>query len=157
VYVAAKLGTPAVFTIIGNGIAMIGTGLLSTFTPTTHTSVWVGYQILSGLGRGMTLQQPINAVQHALTPSTMAVGTSSVLFCQFFGGAFFLALAETDFSSSLRSGLKQYAPSVDVELIFEVGASGVRKSVTSEQLPEVLTAYNQAIRNTFVSVETLPK
>lgn len=124
---------------------------MTTFTPTTKTGVWVGYQILAGFGRGMTLQQPINAVQHALDPSTMAVGTSIVVFCQFFGGAVFLALAETDFSSSLREALRKFAPDVDAGLIFEVGATGVRGAVSREQLPGVLVAYNRAIKNTFVS------
>ncbi|KAE8443873.1 hypothetical protein EG329_001282 [Mollisiaceae sp. DMI_Dod_QoI] len=146
---ASKLGSPALFTIIGNGIATIGCGLLTTFTPSSSTGVWIGYQVLAGVGRGMTLQQPINAVQHTLDSSKMAVGTSMVVLSQFFGGALFLALAQTDFSSSLRSALTQYAPGVDATLISQVGAAGVRGAVTSAQLPGVLMAYNQAIRNTF--------
>lgn len=146
-----KIGTPTIYTLLGNGIAMIGAGLMTTFKPSSSTGVWVGYQILAGLGRGLVNQQPINAVQHTLDQSKMAVGTSLVVFSQFFGGALILALAETDFSSSLRSALKEYAPSVDPALIFDVGATGVRKAVTSEQLPGVLMAYNQAVRNTFVS------
>ncbi|KUJ10554.1 MFS general substrate transporter [Mollisia scopiformis] len=147
--IAGKLGTPTIFVLVGNLITTVGGGLMSTFNTSTRTGAWVGYQILTGFGRGMTLQQPINAAQHALDPSTMAVGTSLVIFCQYFGGAVFLALAETDFSSSLRSALREYAAGVDSALIFEVGASGVRAAVTSEQLPGVLKAYNEAITNTF--------
>jgi len=104
----------------------------------------------------MTLQQPIVAIQRSLDPSRMSVGTSLVVFCQYFGGALFLALAETSFSSSLRSALKQYAANVDVALLVDVGAAGVRKAVTSQELPGVLKAYNQAITNTFVSLSSLP-
>ena len=100
----------------------------------------------------MTLQQPINAVQQTLDPAKMAVGTSIVIFCQFFGGALILAVAEVDFSTSLRSALKQHAPGVDANLIFDVGAAGVRDAITSEQLPGVLRAYNQAVVNVFVSL-----
>lgn len=124
---------------------------MSTFTPSSHTATWAGFQVLAGLGRGMTLQQPINAVQKTLDPANMAVGTSIVVFCQFFGGALIIALAEVDFSASLRSALKKYAPGVDANLIFDVGAAGVRGAVTGEQLPGVLKAYNQAIVNVFVS------
>ncbi|TVY38954.1 Efflux pump [Lachnellula occidentalis] len=147
--VAAKLGTPGMFSILGNGIAAIGGGLMGTFTPSSHTAAWAGFQVLSALGRGMTLQQPINAVQQTLEPAKMAVGTSIVVFCQFFGGALILAVAEVDFSASLRSALKQYAPGVDAEMIFDVGAAGVRDAVTSEQLGGVLRAYNQAVVNVF--------
>ncbi|TVY39370.1 Efflux pump [Lachnellula subtilissima] len=145
--IGAKLGTPAIFSILGNGISAIGGGLMGTFTPSSHTAAWAGFQVLAGLGRGMTLQQPINAVQQTLDPAKMAVGTSIVIFCQFFGGALILALAELDFSTSLRSALKQYAPGVDANLIFDVGAAGVRDAVTNEQLPGVLKAYNQAVVN----------
>ncbi len=147
-----KTGSPAIYTMVGNSLATIGGGLMSTFTPSTHTGVWVGYQVLAGAGRGMTLQRPVNAVQHILDPSQMSVGTSMVLFCQFFGGALALALAETDFSASLRSSLKTYAPGVNATLIFDVGASGVRDVVSSEELPGVLRAYNHSIMNTFVSL-----
>ncbi len=139
-FTASKLGSPALFTIIGNGIATIGCGLLTTFTPSSSTGVWIGYQVLAGVGRGMTLQQPINAVQHTLDSSKMAVGTSMVVLSQFFGGALFLALAQTDFSSSLRSALTQYAPGVDATLISQVGAAGVRGAVKSAQLPGVVMA-----------------
>lgn len=65
-----------------------------------------------------------------------------VIFAQFLGGAFFLALAETDFSTSSLSALKQHAPEVDAMLTFDVGAAGVSTAVMSEQLSGVLKAYN---------------
>jgi hypothetical protein len=101
----------------------------------------------------MVLQQPVNAIQQALLPAKIPVGTSIVVFCQFFGGALFLALAQMDFSSSLGVSLREYAPGVNETLINSVGATGVRGAVTAEQLPGVLRAYNQAVRNTFVSLE----
>jgi len=129
---------------------------MSTFTPTSRAGIWVGFQILAGVGRGTTLQQPVNAVQQTLDPSRMAVGTSIVVFSQFFGGALFLALAETDFSSSLSSALKEFAPGVNETLIFNAGATAVREVVTSQQLPGLLKAYNQAVMNTFVSHSIFP-
>lgn len=145
------MGGPAIFSIVGNAISAVGGGLMGIFTPSTHTGAWAGFQVLAGLGRGMTIQQPVNAVQHTLNPSQMSVGTSMIVFCQFFGGALVLALAETDFSSSLRSSLTKYAPSVNATLVFDVGAAKVREAVTSEQLSGVLIAYNHSITNTFVS------
>jgi hypothetical protein len=99
----------------------------------------------------MVLQQPVNAIQQTLPPAKIPVGTSIVVFCQFFGGALFLALAQTDFSSSLGVSLREYAPGVNETLINSVGATGVRGAVTAEQLSGVLKAYNQAVRNAFVS------
>lgn len=85
----------------------------------------------------------------------MSIGTSIVVFCQFFGSACGLALAETDFSSSLKSALRKYAPGVNAELVSELGAVGVRGAVGTEQLPGVLKAYNEAVTYTFVSSSRL--
>ena len=149
------MGTPTSHTLIGNAIAMIGAGLMTTFQPTSSTGVWVGYQTLAGLGRGLLNQQPINIVQETLDQSKMAVGTSLVVFCQFFGGALVLALAEMDFSSSLRLAPRERAPGIDPAVIFTAGATGIRKAVTSGELVGVLKAYNEAIVNTFVSYLSL--
>ena len=124
---------------------------MSTFTPFSRTGMRVSYQILSGIGHGITLQQPIIAVQQNLESSKISVGIAMVVFCQFFSGALLLALAETDLSSTLKLALVQYAPSVNATLVFDAGATGVREAVTSDQLPGVLAAYNRAISNTFVS------
>lgn len=144
------MGNPAIFAMLGNALATVGGGLMSTFTPSTHTGIWAGYQILAGFGRGMTVQQPVTAVQHTLPVTTMSIGTSLVVFSQFFGSACGLALAETSFSSSLSSAVTKYAPGVDINLISQVGAAGVRSAVSSDQLLGVLKAYNEAVTNTFV-------
>lgn len=96
------------------------------------------------------MQQPVNAVQHILPTSKMSVGTSMVVFSQFFGSGLFLALAQTDFSNSLSSSLAKYAPGISVTLVSEVGGTGLRSAVSGSQLPGVLEAYNHAIINVFV-------
>lgn len=129
---------------------------MTLFTPFSSTGVWVGYQVLAGVGRGITLQQPILAVQQNLEPSKIPIGVAMVVFCQFFGGALSLALADTDLSSSLRSALSEYAPNANATLIFNAGATGLRAVIAIDQLPGVLLAYNKAIINTFVSFIILP-
>lgn len=47
---------PTPYATLGSALGAIGTGLLTTFTPSTGASKWIGYQILIGAGRGMVLQ-----------------------------------------------------------------------------------------------------
>lgn len=43
--------------MVASGIlAAISSGLLATFTPYTSVGKWIGYQILSGSGRGLGMQ-----------------------------------------------------------------------------------------------------
>jgi hypothetical protein len=149
------LGYSTPFAIFGHALAAIGGGLTTTFSPSTSTGAWVGYQILTGYGRGISVQQPILAVQHTLPLSQMSVGTAVLVFAQFFGGALFLAFADADFANSLGPALHKYAPGVNETMIVVVGAAGLRDAVTSQQLPGVLMAYNEAIMHTLVSSSCL--
>lgn len=148
----AKKPNTSLFMFIGNSIAAIGAGLMTRFVPSSSVGVWVGYQVLSGFGRGITQQQPILAVQQGLEPTKSPIGVAMVLFGQFFGGGVFLALADTDLSSTLISSIPEYAPGANVTAIIDAGASGVRDVVTPEQLPGVILAYNKAVDNVFVSL-----
>lgn len=150
--IVPKIGYYAPFAIAGNGLSAVGCGLLTTLVPSTPTATWIGFQILTGFGRGLSMQQPLTAVQTMLPQSQIAVGTTLVIFVQYFGGAVFLACAQTIFSASLGPALGKWAPDVSKELVVSVGATAVRGVVTKSQLPGVLMAYNQAVVHTWVSI-----
>ncbi|OAP64273.1 hypothetical protein AYL99_00245 [Fonsecaea erecta] len=135
--------------LFGCVLTSIGSGLMTTFTPSTGAGPWIGYQILAGTGRGSVVQMPVTAIQNLLPPKQISIATSQIFFWQYLGGAIFLAVAETIFTNSLRSSLKTYAPGVNPELVIDVGAAAVRSSMSSGQLPGVLRAYNHAIVSTF--------
>ena len=148
-FLVGRLGYYLPWAIISGVLVSIGSGLFTTFTTSTSTGKWVGYQILTGAGRGCVVQMPIIAIQNALPPSQISVGMSLVVFFQTFGGALFLAVADTDFTSSLVKALNNISPPVNTEAIIVAGATGFRKILTAENLPPVLEAYNQALVNTF--------
>jgi hypothetical protein len=84
-----------------------------------------------------------------LTPATVAIGQAFIIFQQTFGGAFFLAIGQTLFNSSLGEALKNYAGGVDAQAVIHAGASGVRNVVSAQDLPFVLKAYNESVRQEF--------
>jgi hypothetical protein len=92
------------------------------------------------------------AVQAAVPASQISLGTGLVIFSQFFGGAIFVAFAQTTFTNSLGPALKMFAPSVDAEFVINVGATSLRDSVPVSELHGVLMAYNQALMHTLVSL-----
>jgi hypothetical protein len=77
------------------------------------------------------------------------VGTAFIIFQQTFGGAFFLAIAQTLFNSSLGTALREFAPLVDAEMVIHAGASDVRNVVTGPELPAVIRAFAEATRHEF--------
>jgi hypothetical protein len=74
---------------------------------------------------------------------------SILVFCQTFGGAVFLSVAELIFSQGLISGLQEYAPTVNPEIVIKAGATAVRSVVSPANLPAVLRAYMVGIDRVF--------
>lgn len=69
--------------IIGGGVlTTIGTGLIFTLGLTSPPSMWIGYQILAGIGAGLGLQVPIISAQAVVEPIDISSITAIVL-CKF--------------------------------------------------------------------------
>ena len=88
------------------------------------------------------------ALRHLLPPSQIAVGMSVLVFCQSFGSATLLAVAQTDFINSLRRLIPKYVPGANMEAIVGAGATGFRNVVSGDQLG-VIRAYSGAIDRVF--------
>jgi hypothetical protein len=93
--------------------------------------------------------QTIIAVQTHLPPATVPIGQAFLIFLQTFGGAFFLAISQTLFNSSLVEALRKYAGGVNAQAVIVAGASGVRDAVSAQDLPSVLRSYNEAVNHEF--------
>ncbi|KAH6617164.1 major facilitator superfamily domain-containing protein [Chaetomium tenue] len=137
------------FAMLAAVIGSISNGLYSTFSPTTPTGKWIGYQILNGIGRGVGMPMAILAVQAALSPADLAMGNSVVIFVQSLGTAITLAISDAIFHGSLQSELPKQAPLVDVTAIIAAGATGFRSIVEEQDLPGVLAAFSISISRVF--------
>ena len=82
-------------------IMPIAIGLLSTFTPSTPSSQWIGYQALFGFGVGCGIQQPLLVIQTVLPEADVPVGTSLMTMTQALFGAVFVAVAHNVFENVL--------------------------------------------------------
>ncbi|MCJ1356954.1 MAG: hypothetical protein MMC33_006950 [Icmadophila ericetorum] len=139
-----RIGYYLPFGVASGVLTIIGSGLLTTLTPTSPNGKWIGYQILQGAGRGFGLQIPILAVQNNSNKGEVSILTALVVFSQQFGGAVFLSLAQVIFGTSLRHNLAFYAPDVNAEAVITAGATAVRSAVSAASLPGVLLAYTKA-------------
>lgn len=64
-----RVGYYLPFIIAGTVMTSIGTGLISTLISTSSTGKWVGFQIIAGVGRGLTLQMASLSSLPASVPS----------------------------------------------------------------------------------------
>ncbi|CAG8951101.1 hypothetical protein HYFRA_00006499 [Hymenoscyphus fraxineus] len=148
-----KMGYYLPFSIASSILMAISAGLITTLSVGTSTGRWIGYQIIGGFGQGLGMQMPYIAIQHSIPQQHNAVALALIVFMQNLGGAVFLALAQTIFTTDLRSGLARFAPTVDVGLVEAAGATGFRGLVDSVEVIGVLEAYDEAVtRNFFFAV-----
>ena len=57
-------------------IFTVGSAMIYTLKVTSGTGVWIGYQILAGVGAGACVQIPFIAVQVVLNEKDMPVGNA---------------------------------------------------------------------------------
>ncbi|KAF3761297.1 MFS general substrate transporter [Cryphonectria parasitica EP155] len=130
-----------------------GAGMITTFALDSPVRVWLGYQVLAGLGIGVGFQLGILVVQAVLPPEDIPVATACVQFFQSFGGAIFIAVAQTVFQNGLVDGVKRGAPGLDPQIFINSGADQVREILQSMGMEQyttaVLEAYLSGLRNTY--------
>jgi hypothetical protein len=147
----SRIGYFAPFAILGCAFAAVGSGLLTTLTPNCSAGKWVSYQIVACLGRGLVMQQGLTAIQAALPPSMLPIGSAFVTFITLLGGTIFISLGETLFTNQLNTALAHFAPTVDAKNLLAVGATAFRTVVAPNEVPGVLLAYNKSLTRVFVS------
>lgn len=131
----------------------VGAGMITTFGLDSPIRVWLGYQVLCGLGIGVGFQLGILVVQNVLPAEDIPVATACVQFFNSFGGAIFIAVAQTVFQNGLIEGVEASVPGLDPRIFINSGASQVRQILQAmgmEQYTDaVLTAYLSGLRNTY--------
>ena len=137
--------------MIANGIIMsTGAGLITTFTPSTTHSKWIGYQIIFGFGLGLGMQQANLAAQAVLSRRDASTGIALIMFCQQLGGALFVSIGQNVFSNELIKGLGRIS-GINPATVVKTGATEIKNVVAVGSFNEVLVAYNGALTKTFTA------
>jgi hypothetical protein len=106
-----------------------------------------------GLGIGSGFQIGVLVVQTVLPIEDVPVATACVQFFQAFGGAIFIAVAQTVFQNGLINGVLRDAPGIDPAIFINSGASQVRDILImmhrEDAITAVLEAYMTGLRGTY--------
>lgn len=139
-----RIGYYTPFMILGSTFMAIGAGLLTTWNVDTKNSLWIGYQIILGLGVGWTMQQPNLAIQTILAKNDVPVGTAVLSLFQTLGGAVFAAVGQNLYISKFSSGLERIG-GLDPKRILSSGATELTKNVPTAIQRQVLDVYNTSL------------
>lgn len=67
------------FMWVGAAVFTIGAGLLYSLQVSSYAGKWIGYQLLTGIGAGASVQIPFIAVQVVLSAKDMPTGSAFIL------------------------------------------------------------------------------
>ncbi|KAL5120374.1 hypothetical protein ACEQ8H_001664 [Pleosporales sp. CAS-2024a] len=118
---ASKSGYYVPGLILGSCILMVGAGLITTWSATVGSGRWIGYQILTGLGLGLTLQGPNIAAQCILSKQQVSIGLAVINLTNFLGSTIFVTVAQTLLQNRLVAKLQPLLPGVDLSEIANSG------------------------------------
>lgn len=126
----------------------VGAGLIYTLNIGSHSGAWIGYQVLAGVGTGLTIQIPIIVAQGTSTPADVSSVSSIILFFQTLTGAIFISVAQVLFSNKLLQEVKQNVHGVSPALVVATGASDLRK-VFPAHLQAILRSYMAGLKDSY--------
>jgi EmrB/QacA subfamily drug resistance transporter len=139
-----RIGYYTPFMIVGSSLMAVGTGLITTWDMNTGSSMWIGYQVIIGLGVGCTMQHPNLAVQIVLPKHDVPTGTAVLSLCQTLGGAVFTAVGQNLYIDKF-SGSLQRIGGLDPKHVLHGGATDLTHAVPAALRSRVLEAYNNSL------------
>jgi hypothetical protein len=141
--------------VVGGAMTTVGMGLIYTLQIGSKSSHWIGYQVLAGLGTGLAFQIPQIVAQSICEPSEVSQYTAISLFFQMMGGTFFVSAAESVFSNKLVKHLAVNVPSIDPQVIVNLGATGFRQALPASVIPGILQSYEESLHPVFIMATVL--
>lgn len=127
----------------------IGSSLIFTLGPESSTLQSIGYQILIGIGLGLSIQLSIVVCQNVVPASDLTRANTWALWTQLLGGAVVLAVAQSAVSNRLLAVLPEFAPTVSSAAVLEAGPGNLRAELGAEQIGGVVRAYMSGLKIAF--------
>ncbi|KAJ5651367.1 uncharacterized protein N7484_005090 [Penicillium longicatenatum] len=150
-FLVSKTGNYTINIWVGFAIWAVACGLLSTISPTTSIGRLVGYQILSGIGSGQTLQTNLVAIQANVQRKEMAVATATRNFLRLLGGTVALSACSAIINNTVRTGLSSTVSSAALSKIISdpTQISSRSLGITAAQRSAATQAYTHGIQNIY--------
>ena len=134
---------------LGAAVFTVGSGLLHTLARSSPMKEWFGYQVLGGIGYGVTVQIPFFAIQVVLSQVDIPSASALIALSQSLGGAVGLAISQNIFQSSLKSHLGRIR-GIDQQGVVASGGVGLDGIVQAQYLDPVRDAFGAAIADAFL-------
>ncbi|KAK8070643.1 MFS transporter [Apiospora hydei] len=131
-FIVSAIGYYTPHMLVGSTLMGIGFGFLTTLTPASGPAAWIGWQVMFGIGMGLSIPQPWSAIQTALGANEVPLGMSAVSFAISIGAALSTSVSQNVFTNLLRRGLRD-VPGIDVDALIHQGATELLKGIPDSE------------------------
>lgn len=135
--------------LAGSALTTLGAGLIYTLTASSPSAEWIGYQVLGGIGTGVSLQIPIIVAQGTSRPEDLSSATAIILFFQLLAGAVFISVAQALFANELLASVANNVVGVEPGFVVATGATELREVFAPELLPGILRSYMSGLKDAY--------
>ena len=136
--------------LAGTIFMAVGAGLMTGLYLDTPPAQWITYQVLLGLGAGLSFQQTYTAVQTVLPEKHIATAIVVLSFTQELGAIVALAIAQNLFLFLLTAKLQFQIPGLEPKDVLEHGTVNLPSLVAPQYRERVLDALNESLFAVFV-------
>jgi hypothetical protein len=136
--------------LVGGILATVGNGMIYTLGVNSPSSEWIGYQVITGVGVGMSIQVPIIVGQAVVEPTDLSSITAIVMFFQTLGGAVFIQMGQSLFSNKLVKVIPDNVPNVNPALIVGTGATELRDVFDKELIPGIIRSFLAGLKDAYI-------
>jgi MFS transporter, DHA2 family, glioxin efflux transporter len=137
------------FMVIGSVLTTIGAGLVFTLDIGSSSGKWIGYQVIAGVGSGLSFQVPIIVAQGVADPADVSSISAIILFFQTISGAVFISIAQVLFTNKLLQQVAATVQGVNPAMVVITGATELRTKWHGEKLMGILRAYMSGLHDAY--------
>ncbi len=142
-------GHYAGFMVLGSIIATIGAGMIYTLKIGSASGEWIGYQIIVGIGYGISFQIPIIVAQGTAEQVDLSSVSSIILFFQTVTGALFISIAQSLFQNKLLEEVAKNVKGVSPGAVIAAGATGIKQAFPQD-LHGIKQSYLLGLRDAYI-------
>ncbi|KAL2195285.1 major facilitator superfamily domain-containing protein [Corynascus similis CBS 632.67] len=136
--------------IVGSCLAAVGAGLISTWEVDSPSGIWIGYQVINGIGLGFITQIPNLAMQAVLPKTEAPIGFAVSLVGGLLLSSVFISVGENVLVNQLVSRFSAITGSpIPVELVYASGVTTLLEQLPENQQAAGLEAYNDSLQVVF--------
>lgn len=134
--------------ILGAFVTVAGSAVVYTLDLSSSSAQWIGYQVLIGLGIGISMEVALVANQQKLASDDIASMVGMTMFFELLGGAVFVSVGQALFANGMLNSLSNLAPELDGKNVVDAGPLKIREMFGNE-ISAVLSSYMDGLKHAF--------